>query len=414
MGYLRDKVLELERELGKRFIGNREAIHALVLNQLHQRSASLIRAHRGLGKSTLMILLLKGICGDDMVVISGASEVKRGEVVGRLHIPSLERDGVEKVLWAAFTKAKGKGLDEVNRLNPYTSANVHHLMQFGEVWAYGQKTVVGDYGLLANENPGDPTTFIHPPPFYDRFDICVYLNSLTWREKFQLQELLDKYEGQLVESMPQVLSFEELQEARKEVSSVRLSPEILGQINLIVRDFQVCIRNREESEVKPPALCEGCHFIRDICSSIKEPPSERSTAVLTHLAKASTWLDGSVSFETLLNACLWVLPHRLSLVRVRNLLQDLGSLLDRERAKMEDRDSRKQWAILNELYKGYAPALYKLGKEAAAEDIVFAEELMGLEGRWVREGKLSSEETLSAQMGWSLPGVWKGERAKGR
>ena len=147
MGDLRDKFRALEREVGARFIGNKDAIHALILDQLHQRSASLVRAHRGLGKSTLMLLILKGLCGEDLVVISGASEVKRGEVVGRLHIPSLEREGVEKVLWAAFTKAKGKGLDEVNRLNPYTSANVHHLMQFGEVWAYGQRTGVGDYVL---------------------------------------------------------------------------------------------------------------------------------------------------------------------------------------------------------------------------------------------------------------------------
>jgi len=408
---LREKFRKLEVEVGARFIGNRDAIHALVLDQLHQRSASLVRAHRGLGKSTLMLLLLKGLCGDDLVVISGASEVKRGEVVGRLHIPSLEREGVEKVLWAEFTKAKGKGLDEVNRLNPYTSANVHHLMQFGEVWAYGQRTGVEDYVLMANENPGDPTTFIHPPPFYDRFDICVYLSSLTWREKFMLQDLMEKYEGQLVESMPQVLSLEELEEARKEVSSLRLSSETLGQINLLVRDLQVCIRNREEAEVKPPAICEGCHFIRDVCSSIKEPPSERSTTVLTHLAKAMTWLDGSVNFNGLLNASLWVLPHRMALVRVRNLLQDINALLDRERAKTEDRESRKQWAILNELYKGYTPALYRLGKEAASEDIVFAEELMRLEDQWVKEGKVRGEETISAQMGWKLPGSWRGERA---
>jgi MoxR-like ATPase len=408
---LRDKFKELEKEVSSRFIGNRDAIHALILNQLHQRSASLVRAHRGLGKSTLMLLLLKGLCGEDLVVVSGASEVKRGEVIGRLHIPSLEREGVEKVLWAEFTKVKGKGLDEVNRLNPYTSANVHHMMQFGEVWAYGQRTAVEDYVLFANENPGDPTTFLHPPPFYDRFDVCVYLGSLSWREKFLLQDLMEKYSWQLVESMPQVLSFEELEEARKEVAAVKLNSETMGQINLLVRDFQVCIRNREESEVKPPALCEGCHFIRDICSSIKEPPSERATTVLTHLAKSLTWLDGSVNFNDLLNACLWALPHRITLVRVRNLLQDISSLLDRERAKTEDRDSRKQWAILNELYKGYIPSLYKLGKEAASEDIVFAEELMRLEEQWVKEGRLKGEETISAQMGWRLPSPWRAQRA---
>ncbi|MEM2375915.1 MAG: AAA family ATPase, partial [Candidatus Bathyarchaeia archaeon] len=155
---LQSKVMDLEKEIRSRFIANEEAIKMLILNQLHPRSTTLIRAPRGVGKSTLMLLLLKGMAGEDFVVVSGASEVKRGEVVGRLHIPSLEKEGVERVLWAAFVKSRGKGIDELNRLNPYTTANIHHLMQFGEVWAYGQRSKVEDYILIANENPSDPTS----------------------------------------------------------------------------------------------------------------------------------------------------------------------------------------------------------------------------------------------------------------
>ncbi len=404
---IRSKILDLEREIKKRFVGNEEAIHMIVLNQLHPRSATLIRAPRGVGKSTLMLLTLKGICGDDLVVISGASEVKRGEVIGRLHIPSLEKEGVERVLWAAFMKAKGKGLDEVNRLNPYTTANIHHMMQFGEAWAYGQKTGIGDYTLVANENPTDATSFVHPPPFYDRFDICVFLDSLTLSEKFQLQELMDKYENNIVESMPQVLSFEELEEARREVSNVDLDPELIGYINLLVRDFQVCIRDKEKSETKPPTLCEGCHFIRDICSAVKEPLSERATVALTNLAKATAWLYGKCSLEDIIHMALWVLPHRITLVRKRNLLADLRDLLDREIIKMEDRRFRREWPLLNELLKEFNSAVYNLAKEAAVEDQAFAEELIKLEERWVKEGKLKKEETLTVQMGWRTPTRWE-------
>jgi len=404
---LKVKMKDLEKEIKARFVGNEEAIRVVLLNQLHRRSAALIRAPRGIGKSTLMLLVLKGLCGDDMVVISGASEVKRGEVVGRLHIPSLEREGVERVLWASFTKARGKGLDEVNRLNPYTTANVHHMMQFGDVWAYGQKTTVGDYTLLANENPGDPSTFIHSPPFYDRFDVSVPLNSLTLGEKFRLQELLDRYEGSLVESMPQVLSSEELEEARKEVLEIKLNPDLVGYINLIVRDFQVCVRDKEESEIKPPTLCEACHFIRDVCSMVKEPPSERATVILSHLAKAAVWLNGGCTLDDLLRMALWVFSHRIKLVRVRSLLGDLQELLDRERAKLEDRSARRQWTVLNELSKDFNPSFYRVAKEAAVEDAVFAEELMKLEEDWIGKGQLKREETLSAQMDWRLTSTWR-------
>lgn len=395
----------MEFEVKSRFVGNEEVIHIMVLNQLHPRSTTLIRAPRGLGKSTLMLLMLKGVCGDDIVVVSGASEVKRGEVVGRLHIPSLERDGVERVLWAAFTKSKGKGLDEMNRLNPYTTANIHHMMQFGEVWAYGQRTAIGDYTLIANENPMDVTSFIHPPPFYDRFDVCLYLSSLTLSEKFQLQDLLEKYDWNIVESMPQVLSFEELEEARREVTSEELSPEIIGYINLLVRDFQVCIREKERSEIKPPTLCEGCHFIMDICSMVKEPLSERATIALTRLAKAFKWLYGKCDLEDIFRMALWVLPHRMTLVRTRNLLEDLRNLLHRERIKMEDRNVRRQWAILNNLMNKFNPSLYRLARDVAIEDVVFAEELIKLEDKWVREGLLRRDELLSTQMGWKMPSL---------
>jgi len=400
---LKNSIMDLEREVKSRFVGNEEAIRIMVLNQLHPRSTTLIRAPRGVGKSTLMLLMLKGLCGDDLVIVSGASEVKRGEVLGRLHIPSLEKEGVERVLLAAFVKAKGKGLDEVNRLNPYTTANIHHLMQFGEVWAYGQRTRVEDYTLVANENPMDATSFVHSPPFYDRFDTCLFLSSLTLNEKFQLQGLLDKYGQDLVDSMPQVLSFEELNEARKEVAHVDLDPDLTGCINLLVRDFQACIREKERSEVKPPTLCEGCHFIRDICGSIREPLSERATVALMHLVKAAVWLYGKCDLEEVFRICLWVLPHRVTLVRTRNLLADFQDLLERERVKMEDRNFRREWPLLNELVKGFNSAAYRLAKDAAVEDISFAEELVKMEDKWVQEGILTREETLTTQMGWRMP-----------
>ncbi len=400
---LQDTVRNLEKEISLRFVGNEEAIRMMILNQLHPRSTTLIRAGRGVGKSTLMLLLLKGMCGDDLVVVSGASEVKRGEVVGRLHIPSLEKEGVEKVLWAAFTESRGKALDEVNRLNPYTTANIHHLMQFGEVWAYGKRAKVGDYALVANENPMDATSFIHPPPFYDRFDICLFLRSLTLSEKFQLQELLEKYDWNLIDSMPQVLSFKELEAIRKEVSDLELDPSLVGYINLLVRDFQACVRDKEESEIKPPALCEGCHFIRDICGTIKEPLSERATVALTHLVKATQWLNGKCELEDVLHVALLVFPHRLTLVRTRNLLNDMVEILERERIKMADRNSRKQWPLLNELLKDFNRSVYGLAREAAIEDVAFAEELIRLEDQWVNEGRLKRDDTLSTQMGWRRP-----------
>jgi len=399
MSSKRPLVEKLREELSRRFIGNDEALSTLLLNLLHRKSTTLIRAPRGTGKSTLMLLILKGLFGDDFVVISGASEVKRGEVVGRLHIPSLEKRGVEKVLWAKFVQAQGKGIDEVNRLNPYTTANVYHLMQFGEVWAYGQKYTVEDYTLLATENPSDATTFVQPPPFYDRFDITIYLNSLTVSQKFALQELNNNYGHDLVRSMPQVIGTEDLMEIRREVEETDVEPELIGFINTLIRDFQVCVRGKEHSNVPLPVLCEGCHFTRFVCSRVKEPPSERATLILLQLAKAKKWLEGKVEENDIVEMAKWVLIHRMSFLNPEKPLKEIGELLEREKERMFERESRKQWFILNELYSNFSPGLYRTAKEIAAEDNVFAEELFFLEEKWVKEGKISREETLKVGLG---------------
>ena len=370
-----------------------------MLNQLHHRATTLLRAPRGSGKSTLMLLMLRGMYGSSFVVISGASEVKRGEVLGRLHLPSLEKEGVEKVVWAAFVKSEGKGLDEVNRLNPYTTANIYHMLQFGEVWAYGHRAKVEDYTLIANENPQDPTTFIHPPPFYDRFDVCVYLRPLTLSEKFALQEILEKYKGEIVETMPQVLSPEDLREIREEVEEIEIDIELRGLINTLVRDLQVCVRNRELSELKPLALCEGCHFIRDVCSKIKEGPSERAGIVLSYLVKAKIWLEGSCSKEDVFEMLRWVLPHRITLTRTKNIILDLKEIIEQEKVKMRDRESRRQWYILNELVKKFNRGLYLKAKEIALEDLVFAEELVKLEEKWISEKLIRPEESVKYNLG---------------
>jgi MoxR-like ATPase len=399
MSSRRPLVEKLREELTRRFIGNEEVISILMLNLLHRKSTTLIRAPRGTGKSTLMLLILKGLFGDEFVVISGASEVKRGEVVGRLHIPSLEKKGREKVLWAKFVRAQGKGIDEVNRLNPYTTANIHHLMQFGEVWAYGQKYTVEDYTLIANENPGDVTTFIQPPPFYDRFDIALYLNSLTVSQKFALQELNNDYGYDLIKSMPRVMEPGDLWEIRREVEETEVEPGLIGFINTLVRDFQVCVRGKEHSSVPLPVLCEGCHFTRFVCSRVKEPPSERATLILLQLAKAKKWLDGKVEEKDVIEMAKWVLIHRTGFINPEKPLKEISELLEREKERMFERESRKQWFILNELYNNFSPGLYRTAKEIAAEDNVFAEELFSLEEKWVKEGKISREETLKVGLG---------------
>lgn len=389
----RTQILSLEREVKNRFIGNEEAIRVLTLNLLHERSTALIRAPRGRGKSTLMLLFLKGVFGDEYVVLSGASEVKRGEVVARLDIPSLEKEGVEQVIWSAFVRAHGKGIDEVNRLNPYISANIYHLLQFGEVWAYGKRYNVKDFILIANENPSDPTTFTHPPPFYDRFDVCVHLSSLVLSEKFRLQEISEKYSS-VVESMPQVLDFETLKEIRSEVAEVEVDVELKAAVNILVRDLQACIRDRDEGPVRPPSLCEGCHFVHNVCGMIREGPSERATIILLNLLKAKEWLEGKVTIDDVYKLALYVLPHRMELVRQGRVMDEFQKVFQRQREFNEERRARKQWAILEMLYNSFSRESYRLAKEIAIEDLVFAEELMKLEEEWLRKGVIKPEETV--------------------
>lgn len=397
MSDLQQGIRGLEEKVKARFVGNDSAVRVLALNLLHERSTALIRAPRGRGKSTLMLLFLRGIFGDDFVVLSGASEIKRGEVVARLHIPSLEKEGVERVMWSAFVRARGKGIDEANRLNPYTASNIYHLLQFGEVWAYGQRYVLGDFVLFANENPSDPTTFVHPPPFYDRFDVCVQLSSLTLSDKFKLQKMVEEFEF-LVDSMPQVIDFDVLREARREVREVEVDVDLLATVNVLVRDLQACVRGRDVNRIKPPTLCEGCHFTHEVCSSVREGPSERAILVLHNLLKAKLWMGGKVTEDDIYAFAAYALAHRMESVRQDRGVEELARLLRRQRELNEERRARKQWAILSNLYKGFNRELYKLAAEVAVEDLVFAEELMRLEEKWIVEGLVKPEESLRSRL----------------
>ena len=167
---------------------------------------------------------------------------------------------------------------------------------------------------------------------------------------------------------------------------------------MLVRDLQVCIRNRDFSTIKPLALCEGCHFIRDVCSMIRVGPSERATVILSYLVKAMIWFDGKCEPKDVVNLGKWVFPHRIELVKEKYLLEDIIEILNREKVKMREREIRKEWFILNELYKGFSRELYRKAKEISLEDQVFAEELMKLEKKWVEKGVISLEETISAYL----------------
>jgi len=81
------------------------------------------------------------------------------------------------------------------------------------------------------------------------------------------------------------------------------------------------------------------------------------------------------------------------------ILRDIDDILRQERTKMHERELRKQWYLLRELYKKFDRALYARAAEIALEDPVFAEELMKLEKIWVSKGILNKEETLAHYLG---------------
>lgn len=106
------------------------------------------------------------------------------------------------------------------------------------------------------------------------------------------------------------------------------------------------------------------------------------------------WLDGKCDVDDVIELGKWVLPHRIELTKVRVIQEDIEEILERERVKMREREARRQWYMLNELYKKFDRELYRRVKEMALEDLVLAEELARLEAGWVRKGLISKEETL--------------------
>lgn len=198
--------------------------------------------------------------------------------------------------------------------------------------------------------------------------------------------------------MPQVMDFDVLREVRREVAEVEVDVDLRALMNVLVRDLQACVRSRDISPVRPPALCEGCHFVHEVCSMVREGPSERATLVLLNLAKAKEWLDGNTSEDDVYRLAVYALAHRMELVRHDRSVEELERVLRRQRELNEERRARRQWAVLERLYRGFSRDLYKLAKEIAVEDLVFAEELVKLEGEWLAKGLVRPEETIRQRL----------------
>lgn len=208
---------------------------------------------------------------------------------------------------------------------------------------------------------------------------------MTLSQKFELQKLIEE-NPTLIEDMSQVVTFDELNEIINEVNEIELDIELKGIINTLIRDFQACIRNRDVPNIKPPALCEGCHLIRNICSSIREGPSERATIILTELSKAKVWMDGKITEDEIYDLAKVVLPHRVDLVKQGVHYIEINKIIEREREINLERKARKQWFILRRLYEKFTPEMYRLAREIDVEDLVFAEELITLEEKWIKQG----------------------------
>lgn len=214
--------------------------------------------------------------------------------------------GERKLIVREFLKTPIKVIDEVNRLRPESLSILYELLNTGSVIYQGQliRSVQGP--LFATANTSDSGNYDIPPPFKDRFDIAVIVDSINpyYLEVYTKKRIgsINNLENKL--NLNNNLTKEDLTNIRKEIYSVDFPTEVMGRVAHFIAELTGCdmagvaIERKTKgnlSERKPPSLCQDCdHYNQDksICSKTENGLSARALRSIYTYSKALAYWRG--------------------------------------------------------------------------------------------------------------------------
>ena len=321
-----DRINRLRAELFKRWICDNPDLREFIMSSLLIRNNKvLLVGLPGSGKSTLVRLIAKALSrkGDNneccliFGMTIGAPEKTLQKVLMSTNIVKLLTTGEEEIIVRPIVKARIKFINEINRFSKSVQDALLSLLEEGYLEYGGTIFRTPEYICFADMNPfrGDidralkarflGSCYIDIPSIYESKKILDgLLNS-----EMQHREYPD-----LVKTMPQIMSIEELERVWDDVAQVHI-PEIVKLFTLmLVAAFRVC-KYRRSMVGYMRLKCADCEYSNEPCSFVQEPPDERANIALLFYARARAWLyrRARVSFDDVIWAAPYVLAHRLEI-----------------------------------------------------------------------------------------------------
>lgn len=321
-----DKVKTFQKELFKRFIcDDAECKDLIVSSILVKNSRVFITGNPESGKTTLVRLIAEGLSKNSysqsnpsppFAKVTGAPEQTMQKVISTTNISKLVTKGEEEIIVRPIVKAPIKFLNEINRFSKAVQDSLLSLLEENEVEYGGEVFTTPDFLCFADMNPYRGKIDL---ALRTRFLVSIFLPFVGVRGDIKILDEMfftGKETRDLAETMPSILSIEELKKIWKDVTKVKVPNYIEAFLSMLIWAFKAC--KHEKSKIMPGYLrtiCQKCEFNNEICSHIKKIPGERASIAGILYSRARAWLHHrkKVNFEDIIWVIPWVISHRIKL-----------------------------------------------------------------------------------------------------
>jgi len=319
----RDKIAILYKELFERwFTQDRSLKEFIIASLLIRNNKVLLVGYPGAGKSTLVRLISRALSmgqKDILGIVIGAPEKTLQKVLVSTNLVKLLTTGKEEIIVRPIVKARVKFINEINRFSKSVQDALLSLLEEGYIEYGGMRFETPDYICFADMNPfrGEIDRALK-----SRFWGSCYIGLPGLEESKNIIDRLLESEKEtsgklaIVETMPKIMSFEELECVWNDVMSIAIPEHIKLLGIMILSSLRICKFGR--LDLMPGYMrlpCTECEYANEPCSKIQEPPDERASIALFAYARARAWLRGrkAVDIEDLLWAIPYVFAHRTEL-----------------------------------------------------------------------------------------------------
>jgi len=312
----------------------------------------LIVGNYGLGKTTLAEAILSIVHGVPVEVyqaakLNGHSEQTEEKIIGRPDLGAFQQ-GKEKVIWSLFAQAKGKILDEINRLPPGKQTELLDAIDRGIFKYLNEVLFQPEQPFFATANYPDRGNTPLIEPLVDRFDIVTeatlspyavaIANGFVEEEKNKisdpvlaeeiikifldtnkpykqkLQEIYERKSEEFIKKLSEkgitfLLGKDEKEEIKKEIKELKLSEDT----ELFLNYFRLSLYNPYTGENRPGELTpEENHYQAYLPGKITNSLSQRFFNSVVKYAKALAWFRGheKIEVEDVIIVMPYALAHR--------------------------------------------------------------------------------------------------------